>query len=160
MADVHTPEQRSRNMAAVRSRNTKPELRVRSVLHAMGFRYRLHRSDLPGKPDLVLPRYNTVVFVHGCFWHCHTCRYGRPKPATNAQFWEDKRRGNVLRDKRNRQALRRAGWSILTVWECETRDPEKLRERLTKWAATVGTVAFAGPAGRDTVEVSRADQKA
>jgi DNA mismatch endonuclease, patch repair protein len=132
VTDVHTAEQRSRNMAAIRNKDTTPELRVRRALHAMGFRYRLHSRDLPGKPDLVLARYNTVVFVHGCFWHMHRCHYGRPKPATNASFWEQKRYGNVERDRRNRQALQAAGWRDFVVWECETRDPEKLLQRLGK----------------------------
>lgn len=82
MTDVHTREQRSRNMAAIRSVNTKPEMRVRSLLHSLGYRFRLHRKDLPGKPDIVLPKYRTVIFVHGCFWHCHNCSYGRVVPRT------------------------------------------------------------------------------
>ena len=86
MADVHTPEQRSRNMAAIRGGDTKPEMRVRALLHALGYRFRLHRKDLPGKPDIVLPKYRTVIFVHGCFWHCHDCRYGSVVPSTRADF--------------------------------------------------------------------------
>jgi DNA mismatch endonuclease (patch repair protein) len=113
-------------MAAIRGRDTSPELRVRHALHAMGYRYRLHRRDLPGKPDLVLPKHRAVIFVHGCFWHMHRCPYGRPKPATNAEFWEEKRRGNVERDTRNRRALEQAGWRVFVVWECQTRDPEQL----------------------------------
>jgi DNA mismatch endonuclease (patch repair protein) len=92
----------------------------------MGFRFRLHRRDLPGKPDLVLTKYRAVIFVHGCFWHMHLCPYGRPKPATNTGFWEEKRRGNVDRDVRNVLALREAGWRVFVIWECETRDREKL----------------------------------
>lgn len=119
--DVHTREQRSRNMAAIRSANTKPEVRVRSALHALGFRFRLHRKDLPGKPDIVLPKLRTAIFVHGCFWHCHSCKYGSVVPATRAEFWAEKRGGNVARDRRNRAALRKLGWRVLVIWECDVR---------------------------------------
>jgi DNA mismatch endonuclease (patch repair protein) len=126
MTDVLTPEQRSRNMAAIRGRNTTPEMRVRRALHLLGYRYRLHRRDLPGKPDIVLPRYRSVIFIHGCFWHMHDCPMGRPKPATNAAFWAEKRSGNVERDRLNVESLRRDGWTVHTIWECETRSAEKL----------------------------------
>lgn len=126
MTDVLTPEQRSRNMAAIRSRDTTPELRVRRALHILGYRYRLHRSDLPGKPDIVLPRYRTVIFIHGCFWHMHDCAMGRPKPATNATFWEEKRCRNADRDRQHVRNLRRDGWKVYTVWECQTRSAEHL----------------------------------
>jgi DNA mismatch endonuclease (patch repair protein) len=126
MTDVHTPEQRSRNMSAIRNKNTAPEMSVRRALHALGFRYRLHRKDLPGRPDIVIPKYNAVIFVHGCFWHLHTCPYGKPKPATNADFWAQKRKGNLDRDRRNHRILKSLGWRVFVVWECETRDPEKL----------------------------------
>jgi DNA mismatch endonuclease (patch repair protein) len=108
-------------MAAIRSRNTKPEVRVRRVLHGMGFRFRLHRKDLPGRPDIVLPKFRTAIFVHGCFWHCHRCKYGSVVPATRAEFWAAKRGGNVARDRRNRAALGRLGWRVVVVWECEVR---------------------------------------
>ncbi len=130
MADVLTPEQRSRCMAAIKGRNTKPELAVRRMVHAMGYRFRLHRKDLPGKPDLVFPRLGKVIFVHGCFWHMHTCRYGKVKPKTNAAFWQAKREGNRARDRRHVRDLRREGWEVLTVWECQLRDPEKLERKL------------------------------
>lgn len=126
MTDVLTPEQRSRNMAAIRGRNTTPELRVRRALHVLGYRYRLHRKDLPGKPDLVLPKYRAAIFIHGCFWHMHDCPLGHPRPATNAAFWEEKRGGNVERDRRNAERLLENGWTVFTVWECETRSAEKL----------------------------------
>lgn len=132
MSDVHTPEQRSRNMAAIRGGNTKPEMRVRSLLHALGYRFRLHRKDLPGKPDIVLPKYRTVIFVHGCFWHCHDCRYGRVVPATRAEFWSAKRAGNVARDTRRWEELENAGWRVETIWECETRNEDVLRPSLEK----------------------------
>ena len=132
MADVHTSRQRSYNMSRIRSRDTKPEMIVRSLVHQMGFRFRLHRRDLAGKPDLVLPRHHKVIFVHGCFWHMHQCRYGRVTPKTNAEFWQTKRTQNVVRDRRNLRSLRRDGWQVLVVWECWTRDPEtRLIPRLT-----------------------------
>ncbi len=132
MTDVHTAEQRSRNMAAIRNRDTEPELKVRRLLHAAGFRYSLHRKDLPGRPDIVLPRYGAVVFVHGCFWHMHACPYGKPKPATNVGFWADKRQGNVDRDARNVAALEAADWRVYAIWECETRNPEVLRDKIAQ----------------------------
>jgi DNA mismatch endonuclease (patch repair protein) len=103
---------------------------VRALLHGLGFRYRLHGKALPGKPDLVFARAQAVLFVHGCFWHMHRCKYGKPAPATNASFWAEKRRSNVERDKRNRAALRAAGWRVFEVWECHTRDGEKLLAKL------------------------------
>jgi DNA mismatch endonuclease (patch repair protein) len=130
MTDVHTPEQRSYNMSNIRGRDTQPELRVRRILHAAGLRYRLHGKQLPGKPDLVFARAQAVLFVHGCFWHMHRCKYGKPVPATNRDFWALKRRSNVDRDKRNRKLLRAAGWRVFEIWECQTRDEEALRARL------------------------------
>jgi DNA mismatch endonuclease, patch repair protein len=132
MTDVHSSEARSRNMAAIRSANTKPEMRVRSALHALGYRFRLHRKDLPGRPDIVLPRLRTVIFVHGCFWHCHRCKYGSVVPATRADFWAAKRAGNVARDRRNRAALRRAGWRVFVLWECEVRTAAAAQVRVAK----------------------------
>jgi DNA mismatch endonuclease, patch repair protein len=132
MADVHNPAARSRNMAAIRSTNTRPEMRVRSALHALGYRFRLHRKDLPGRPDIVLPRLRTVIFVHGCFWHCHRCKYGSVVPATRADFWAAKRAGNVARDRRNRSALRRAGWRVCVLWECEVRTATAAHARIAK----------------------------
>ncbi len=126
MVDVHTPEQRSRNMAAIRYKNTKPEIVVRRILCEMGLRYRLHRTDLPGKPDIVMPGRKVAIFVHGCFFHMHKCRYGRVVPATNAEFWHNKRSGNAARDKRNARKLRRLDWQVFTIWECQTKEPEKL----------------------------------
>ncbi len=118
MTDVHNKEQRSKNMAAIRSKDTKPELRVRSLLHRLGYRFRLHRSDLPGKPDIVLPSKRKIIFVHGCFWHLHECRFGRVQPATNENFWTEKRRRNCERDETNLQLLRQDGWDVLVIWEC------------------------------------------
>lgn len=126
MTDVHTREQRSRNMAAIRGKNTVPEIKVRSLLHSLGYRFRLHRKDLPGKPDIVLPKYRAAIFVHGCFWHCHNCRYGQVVSATRPDFWAAKRRGNTDRDLRKKIALEKLGWIVMTIWECETRSQEQL----------------------------------
>lgn len=128
--DVLTREQRSRCMAAIRGKHTKPELLVRLALRRMDFRYRLHPAGLPGKPDIVLPKQRVAVFVHGCFWHCHRCRFGNVTPATNIEFWQNKRLGNIERDKRNFRMLRKGGWKVITVWECWTRKPTQLTERL------------------------------
>jgi DNA mismatch endonuclease (patch repair protein) len=130
LADVHTPEQRSFNMSRIHGRDTQPELRVRRLLRAAGLRYRLHAKHLPGKPDLVFARARAVVFVHGCFWHLHRCRWGKPVPATNRSFWAEKRRSNVERDKRNRRQLKAEGWRVFEIWECQTRDPETLQAKL------------------------------
>jgi DNA mismatch endonuclease, patch repair protein len=132
VVDVHTTEQRSRNMAAIKARNTRPEMRVRSLLHALGYRYRLHRKDLPGRPDIVLAKHRTVIFVHGCFWHCHDCRWGSVVPKTRAEFWREKRAGNVARDEKHKAALMAEGWKVLTVWECETRSENELRVTLDR----------------------------
>jgi len=130
MADVLTKKQPSYNMSQIRGKDTKPELIVRSLAHRLGYRFRLHRSDLPGTPDLVFPRLGKVILVHGCFWHMHSCRYGAVKPATNAGFWEKKRTENRERDERKIRELKEQGWDVLVVWECWTRDEERLRERL------------------------------
>ncbi|MEO2013547.1 MAG: DNA mismatch endonuclease Vsr [Fuerstiella sp.] len=142
MVDVHSPKQRSFNMSRIQGKDTKPELIVRSLVHQMGYRFRLHRKDLPGKPDLVLPRHGKIIFVHGCFWHMHRCRYGRVKPKTNAEFWQSKRTANVDRDRRNIRTLRRDGWQTLVIWECWTRETEsKVIPRLKKFLADDPTSA-------------------
>jgi len=130
MADVLTAAQRSYNMSRIRSVDTGPELRVRKVLHGMGLRYRLHGKALPGKPDLVFARARAVLFVHGCFWHMHRCKRGKPVPATNRTFWAEKRRSNVERDKRNRKALKADGWRVFEIWECQTRYEGIIQARL------------------------------
>lgn len=117
MADRLTPEQRRLNMSRIRCRDTKPEFAVRRALHSMGFRYRLHVGDLPGRPDLVLPKWRCVVQVHGCFWHGHGCALFR-WPATRQEFWREKIAGNVHRDRRNEAELMERGWRLVTVWEC------------------------------------------
>ena len=122
MVDVHTPSQRSFNMSRIKGKDTKPEVLVRSLLHRAGFRFRKNVSTLAGKPDLVLPKYNAAVFVHGCYWHRHCgCRYAT-SPSTNVEFWSEKFRGTVVRDEANQLALTALGWRVLTVWECELRD--------------------------------------
>jgi DNA mismatch endonuclease (patch repair protein) len=127
MADVHTPEQRSFNMSRVKSKDTKPELIVRKFLHAHGFRYRLHDKKLPGKPDLVLPKYKTVIFVHGCFFHGHEgCRYF-VVPKTRTEWWLDKINGNRRRDADNNDKISAANWHIITVYECELKPASRER---------------------------------
>jgi len=125
VADTLNPEQRRRCMAAIRGKDTKPERIVRSLLHRLGCRFALHRADLPGKPDIVMPARRTVVFVHGCYWHMHGCGRGRSTPVTNAVFWRAKRESNRKRDRKNARALRHAGWRVLVVWECELK-PSKI----------------------------------
>ena len=123
-------------MAAIRGKDTKPEIAVRSVLDALKVKYDLHRPDLPGKPDIVLARRKKIIFVHGCFWHVHNCRYGRVKPASNASFWSEKRGKTKQRDRKNRKILRKEGWRLLTVWECWTKRPSKLTEKITCFLAS------------------------
>mgnify|MGYP000078050448 CR=1 FL=1 len=118
-------------MQSIRKTNTKPEVRVRSTLHRMGYRFRLHRRQLPGAPDIVLPRYRTVVLVHGCFWHQHDCKLGRKLPKSNQGYWLPKLRRNKERDVSNTAALREGGWSVVVVWECETSSAEQLESLLT-----------------------------
>jgi DNA mismatch endonuclease (patch repair protein) len=118
--DTLTPAQRSEIMGRVRATNTRPELAVRRLLHRMGYRFRLHRADLPGKPDIVLPRYRIAIFVHGCFWHGHRCRRGR-RPTSNTAFWSRKLDANMRRDLAVRRALRRLGWRPIAIWECSIR---------------------------------------
>jgi DNA mismatch endonuclease (patch repair protein) len=130
MADVLTPEQRRRNMAAIKGKNTGPELLVRRLVHRLGYRYRLHVSGLPGKPDLVFGSRKKVIFVHGCFWHRHLCPMGQVRAKTRAEFWDEKLRGNVMRDSRNIERLRSAGWKVHVVWECETRNLHDLEASL------------------------------
>ena len=140
MVDVLTPEQRSFNMSRIKGKNTSPEMIVRRLLHSLGYRYKLHVRSLPGCPDIVLPKHKALIFVHGCFWHMHTCRFGSVTPKTNADFWQQKRTGNVERDKRHYKTLRKE-WSVLTVWECQTRDPEKLTRRVLRFLQTEELIA-------------------
>ena len=119
MADVHDKETRSYNMSRIKGKDTKPEMLVRKFLHRQGFRYRLHAKNLPGKPDIVLPKYKTVIFVHGCFWHGHEdCKY-YVVPKTRTEWWLNKINGNVQNDKKAFEALKELGWKIIEIWECE-----------------------------------------
>ena len=117
-------------MSRVKGRDTRPEKVVRSLLHRMGYRFRLHRKDLPGKPDVVLPKHGKVVFVHGCFWHGHEGCRRAARPKTNAEFWDRKIDSNIERDARTRGELESMGWDVLTVWQCEMRDEAALKDRL------------------------------
>jgi DNA mismatch endonuclease (patch repair protein) len=119
-----------KRMAKIRKRDTKPELVVRRCAHRLGYRFRLHRADLPGTPDLVFPALRKVILVNGCFWHQHTCRLGRKAPRTRQEYWLPKLARNVARDRLVRAELQQRGWSVLVVWECEPRDPEALAPRL------------------------------
>ncbi|MGA2752951.1 MAG: very short patch repair endonuclease [Terracidiphilus sp.] len=130
MADSLTAEQRSACMRSVGGKNTAPEMIVRKLAHSMGYRYALHLKTLPGKPDLVFASRRKIIFVHGCFWHSHSCLHGRISPVTNVQYWNHKRERNVQRDREHISALRMDGWKVLVVWECWTRKPSYIRERL------------------------------
>ncbi|WP_428386968.1 very short patch repair endonuclease [Mucisphaera sp.] len=130
MTDVLTPNQRRRNMQAIRSADTKPEMLVRSLVHRMGYRFRLHHRDLPGRPDLVFPSRRKVIFVHGCFWHQHPgCRYAT-RPATRPEFWATKLDGNRERDQKVLRELHQLGWDVAVIWECQTKNLDQLRNTL------------------------------
>ncbi len=131
MVDTVTPQVRSAIMARVKSKGMKPEMRVRRLLHGLGYRYRLHRADLPGRPDLVFPSRRKVVFVNGCFWHLHEgCDHVRI-PSSNQDYWIAKLNRNRARDERNLASLEEAGWEVMTVWECDLRDVGATADRLT-----------------------------
>lgn len=131
--DTLTPEQRSERMSRVRGKDTKPEMRVRRIVHSMGYRYRLHRRDLPGNPDLVFPARRKVIFVHGCFWHRHSdCRLAR-LPKSRTEFWEAKLEGNRQRDIINRSRLLAEGWEVMVVWECTICKPIELQEQIRNY---------------------------
>lgn len=136
MPDIMTVAQRSERMSRIRGRDTKPEMLVRRFLHGQGFRYRLHVRDLPGRPDLVLPKYGAVVFVEGCFWHGHSCQKGRI-PRTNPTFWEDKVATNRARDRRNQRALTRLGWRVIRVWECQLATKKARTATLARLASRI-----------------------
>lgn len=124
---------RRQTMRAVKSKDTAPEMTVRRITHAMGYRYRLHRKDLPGRPDLVFPARRKIIFVDGCFWHGHDCRRGARTPKTNHNYWRAKIERNRLRDIKVRTALSDAGWDVLTIWECEIREFSILRKKISRF---------------------------
>jgi DNA mismatch endonuclease (patch repair protein) len=128
--DVFDKEKRSEIMSRVKRENTKPERTLRSLLHKQGYRFRIHRRDLPGKPDVVLPKYKSVIFVHGCFWHRHPGCAKASLPSTNTDFWEKKFEKTITRDKENIIKLRQMGWRVIVVWECELKNPERVVEKL------------------------------
>lgn len=130
--DTVSPEKRSWVMSRVKGRNTEPERRVRSLLHRLGFRFRIQRKDLPGTPDVVLPKYKTVIFVHGCFWHRHAGCKRATTPANNAEYWQKKFARNVARDALVERTLRESGWRVIIVWECELRDMNVLALSLSR----------------------------
>ena len=126
----HSSATRSETMRAVKSKNTGPELFVRRLIHSLGYRYHLHRKDLPGKPDLVFPGRRKVIFVHGCFWHQHDCQRGSRVPKTNVDYWLPKLSRNKGRDQKNIDLLQSSGWDVLVVWECELKDSDVLKQRI------------------------------
>ena len=128
MTDHLTTEQRSWNMSRIKSKHTKPEIIIRSLLHKMGLRFRLHRKDLPGKPDIVLQKYNTVIFCHGCFWHQHENCVRATIPKTNTPYWKSKFQRNVIRFEQVQSDLIKKGWKVIVIWECETKDLVKLKD--------------------------------
>ena len=132
MTDRISRENRSRIMSRIKGRDTKPEIRIRRLVHGLGYRYRLYRRDLPGTPDLVFPGRRKIIFVHGCFWHQHDCPRGS-RPSSNKRFWKAKLRKNVERDNKNISALIAAGWSILIIWECEIKSLTALSARITSF---------------------------
>lgn len=136
MADIFNQKTRSEIMAKVHSTNTTPEVKVRKILHKLGYRFRLHPNNLPGRPDIALPKYKTVIFVNGCFWHgCPTCKHAQIRPRTNEEYWQKKLDRNMERDKENIAALQEKGWKVLTVWECETKkkNMDMLVQKLTSF---------------------------
>lgn len=138
MIDNRTSQSRSALMARIGPKNTAPELTVRRLLHRLGYRFRLHRRDLPGTPDIVLPKRRKAIFVHGCFWHAHGCKIGK-MPKSRLEFWAPKLDRNRARDEENTTALRALGWDVLVVWQCETREPARLAEALGRFLGPPGT---------------------
>jgi DNA mismatch endonuclease (patch repair protein) len=136
VVDKFNPEKRSKIMARVKQANTHPEKAVRSTLHRLGYRFRVHRKDLPGNPDIVLPKYKRIVFVHGCFWHGHKGCKRSARPATNVVFWNQKLSANESRDRRVVRQLRKQGWTVLVIWGCETTNNDRIKEKLLKFLST------------------------
>jgi DNA mismatch endonuclease (patch repair protein) len=132
MVDVLTEKQRQYCMSRIKGKNTKPEMIVRKLAFALGYRYRLHDGKLPGKPDLVFVGRHKVIFVHGCYWHRHDCKYGKVIPQTRKKFWEEKLAGNKERDKKNVRELKKLGWDVLIIWECETKETSRYERMVAK----------------------------
>jgi len=132
MADIFSPQKRSEIMSLIKSKNTKPEIFVRSLLHKMGYRFRLHNKTLPGNPDISLKKYKTVIFVHGCYWHRHKCRKGRCQPSSNIKMWKRKFNNTVKRDRKNQSQLKALGWNVIIIWECELSDSKLLIQNLKR----------------------------
>ena len=139
MSDNRSAESRSALMSRISGKDTAPELAVRRLLHNLGYRFRLHRRDLPGTPDIVFPSRHKVIFVNGCFWHAHGCRIGRP-PKSRPEFWLPKLGRNRCKDKRDRKALRKLGWQVLTVWQCQTKATDRLRTRIISFLGSLGKI--------------------
>jgi DNA mismatch endonuclease (patch repair protein) len=139
--DKITPERRSANMARIRSADTKPEIVVRRLAHQLGYRFRLHRRDLPGNPDLVFVKQHKIIFVHGCYWHGHGCKVGGTGAKSNQDYWRPKIARNKERDDLAAAALRKSGWKVFVVWECETRDEAKLKDRLRRFLTRAYSIA-------------------
>lgn len=160
MADVKTPEQRSRNMAAIKGKDTKPEMIVRKYLFSRGMRFRVQVRKLPGTPDIVLPKYKTVIFVNGCFWHGHEgCKYFR-LPKSNVEFWKEKIERNIERDRESMQALFDLGWKIIRVWECELRNKANREDTLNKIYNSITTSGNSGYSLEETDIPMTAEPKA
>lgn len=130
MVDHISPERRSWLMSRVKGKHTSPEVRVRSVAHKLGYRFRLHRNDLPGKPDLVFPKHRVALFVHGCFWHRHPGCQKASVPKTHSEYWTAKFHANIMRDERVKKELEGGGWGVALIWECETKSDKALRRKL------------------------------
>lgn len=152
MADVLTPEQRQLNMRRIKGKDTKPEMLIRRGLHARGMRYRLHDRSLPGRPDLVFPKYHTAVFIHGCFWHAHGCGLSK-FPATRHDFWRAKLSANAIRDSKAVDALKAAGWRVLVIWECALRGPSRQRASVV----LEGAAKFIQDSHLNLLEIAGAD---
>ncbi|MCU9840541.1 DNA mismatch endonuclease Vsr [Ruegeria sp. WL0004] len=148
MVDFLSPSERSERMSRIRSSNTAPEIALRRAMHAIGFRFRLHSKGLPGKPDIVLPRHKTVIFVHGCFWHRHSGCKIATTPKTNTEFWVEKFDRNVVRDARTREQLEGLGWRVIVVWECELRSANQVAGAVRRVVDEICPERFVGaPAG-------------
>ena len=148
MSEKLNPEQRSRNMAAVKNKNTAPEIIVRKTLHRLGYRFRLHRRDLPGNPDIVLPKYRAVIFVHGCFWHGHPGCSRASRPQTTAEFWNTKLDKNLRRDQEVQARLHALGWRVLVIWQCRTKDREQLEQQINHFLQSTPRINYGTQGGR------------